>query len=79
MGAKDDPIDHALPVSQRDPTWPLAAKTALELLLCLVTSLYGMKGVVALQDKALEDVALRGNGVITEALKAILGLQQKPV
>lgn len=75
MGAKDDPIDHAIPISQRDPTWPLAARSALELLLCLVTSLYGMKGLVALQGRVLEDPVLRKNALITNAVSTVLGLR----
>ncbi|MDB5431422.1 MAG: hypothetical protein JWP35_2538 [Caulobacter sp.] len=75
MGAKDDPVDHALPISQRDPTWPLAAKSALDLLLCLVTSLYGMHGLVALKGRIEEEPSLRQNGLIREAMKNVLGLQ----
>lgn len=75
MGDKDDPIEHAIPISQRDPTWPLAARNALELLLCLVTSLYGMKGLVELQNRVLDDPELRKNALITEALTTVLGLR----
>jgi hypothetical protein len=75
MGDKDDLIDHAIPISHRDPTWPIAAGSALELLLCLVTSLYGMKGLVDLQNRVLEDPALRNNDLIKRAFTAVLGLR----
>lgn len=74
MGEKDDPIEHAIPISHRDPTFPLAATTALELLLCLVTSLYGLKGLVALREKVLNDSKAQKNRLIAEALSNILGL-----
>ncbi|MDR6530260.1 hypothetical protein J2800_000996 [Caulobacter rhizosphaerae] len=77
MGAKDDPIEHAIPISQRDPTWPLAADSALELLMCLVTSLYGMKGLLALQEKVHEDLVLRKNTLIIRAIEMMLGLRRQ--
>lgn len=75
LGAKDDPIEHAIPISQRDPTFPLAAGNALELLLCLVTSLYGMNGLLALQDKVLSDTKAQRNELIVKALSTVLGLK----
>lgn len=74
MGAKDDPVEHGLPISVRDPTWPLAAGNALELLLCVVTSLYGLKGLRELQDTINEDNTLRHNVPIKAALSNLLAL-----
>jgi hypothetical protein len=76
MGAKDDPIEHALPISNRDPTWPIAAENALELLLCLVTALYGMRGLADLQNRVLVDPKTRSNTHITTALNRILDLRR---
>lgn len=77
MGARDDPIEHRLPISARDPTWPLAADSALELLLCVVTSLYGFKGLRELQDTINQDATLRQNTLIKSALDKLLALGRK--
>ncbi|CAO3417860.1 hypothetical protein [Azospirillum doebereinerae] len=78
MGRKDDEIDVALPVSNRIPTWPIAAAGALELLLCLVTSLYGMKGLRELRDKLHEDAKARQNKLLIAALKSVAALSRSP-
>lgn len=78
MGRKDDEIDVALPISYRMPTWPIAATGALELLLCLVTSLYGMKGLRELYDKLLEDAKARQNKLLLAAFKSVMGLSCSP-
>ena len=74
MGSKDDEIESALPISNRMPTWPVAASSALELLLCLVTALYGMDGLRRLEKTLSEDVAARQNRELINAVNAILGL-----
>jgi hypothetical protein len=74
MGRKDDEIEVALPVSNRMPTWPVAANGALELLLCLVTAIYGMKGLRMLQTDLNEDPAARKNDLLSTALKTVLAL-----
>lgn len=74
MGRKDDEIESALPISNRMPTWPVAATSALELLLCLVTAIYGMDGTRRLRDALNEDVAARKNILLSSALSAVLGL-----
>ena len=38
-------ITGALKMPERNPTWPLPATSSLELLLCLVLSVHGMKGL----------------------------------
>lgn len=77
MGAKDDAIEHSLPISQRDPTWPLSAGNALELLLCLVTSLYGMNGLSNLRDTINGDATLRQNTLLKDAIGNLLSLQRQ--
>jgi hypothetical protein len=74
MGRKDDEIECALPVSNRAPTWPVAARSALELLLCLVTALYGMDGLRRLKVSLDEDVSARQNRQLSIALAAVLDL-----
>jgi hypothetical protein len=78
MGRKDDEIESALPISNRMPTWPVAATSAVELLLCLVTAVYGMQGVEELRTEISEDPAARKNSVLSNAISAILGLRQVP-
>jgi len=75
MGAKDDPVEHGLPISERDPTWPLAAANALELLLCLVMSLYGMSGLARLRDAINAEVSVRRNPRLNEAMDKLLALK----
>ncbi len=74
MGRKDDEIEVALPVSNRMPTWPVAADGALDLLLCLVTAIYGMKGLRELRDALNEDVRARQSQPLTGAFSRVLGL-----
>ena len=76
MGVPDDHIADALPISQRNPTWPLAAGSSLELLLCLVTSLYGMIGLSKLQKKVSEDLMMRNNQLLFSSIEKILLLQR---
>ena len=45
MGSKDKEADVALPLSNRNPTWPLTADDPVELLVCAFVSLYGMDGL----------------------------------
>lgn len=74
MGRKDDEIEIALPVSNRMPTWPVAADGALELLLCLVTAVYGMKGLRELRDTLNQDARARQSQPLTGAFSSVLGL-----
>ncbi|AWN35215.1 hypothetical protein [Methylobacterium radiodurans] len=76
MGRKDDEIEVALPISNRAPTWPLAADGGLELLLCLVTALYGMDGLVALRGTLMEDPAARRIEILRTGFDRILGLRR---
>ncbi len=72
MGARDDPIMHALPLSTRYPTFPLAAESSLELLLCLIVSLYGMNGLSEIRERVLEDAQMRNNKMLCGALNKVL-------
>jgi hypothetical protein len=74
MGRKDDEIESALPISNRMPTWPVAARSGVELLLCLVTAVYGMQGMQDLKIAIGEDVAARKNSALSQAIKNILSL-----
>lgn len=77
MGAKDDPVEHGLPISERDPTWPLAATNALELLLCLVTALHGMDGLARIRDAVNDDPKVRRNELVKTALDKLLALRHE--
>lgn len=74
MGRKDDEVEVALPVSSRMPTWPIAASSALELLLCLLAALYGLEGLRKVRNKLYEDVDLRKNAELKNALTSVLAL-----
>ena len=76
LGEKDNPIEQALPISHRTPTWPLAAENALELLLCLITSLYGMIGLGEIREEIQAEPKLRRDPLIREALGKVLGLNR---
>ena len=62
-------IQYALPTSERYPTFPLAAQSSLELLLCLVASIYGMRGLRELQDAVSVLPSMRGNHILLASLK----------
>jgi len=74
MGRKDDEIEVSLPVSSRMPTWPLGATSALELLLCLVASLYGMDGLRELRNDLFQEPSLRTNPELKAAMLNVLSL-----
>ena len=79
MGVDDMPAIPALPISDRNPTWPLAAESALELLLCLVVSVYGMRGLAAFEGTLEEDVGLRAQVSLGRAVKRIRARQKASV
>lgn len=76
MGKKEDALEHALPISHHVPTWPLAAKSSLELLLCLVTSTYGMAGMLKLKADFAADAQARNNQALVAAVESVLALRQ---
>ena len=76
MGSRDRQMGNALPVPERNPTFPLAAESSLELLLCLVTSIYGMRGLTTLKSSLSEQAAIRRNDTLWRSLDRILGLKR---
>ena len=76
IGPKSNVILEALPISQRNPTWPLPADSSIDLLLCLVTSLYGMNGLTDIAEEVRKDPVMRNYKVLDNALKKILNLQK---
>lgn len=75
FGDKDDPpAPYAIERSVYDPTWPVAAKNSIELLLCLVLSLYGFDEFRNIEAELLTVRAASRNAPLTEAIKAIKAL-----
>ncbi len=74
MGLQAEPIPSALQVPERNPTWPLAATSSLELLLCLVVSIHGMDGLEKFEKRVLSDNAKRQSKQLRDALKKALTL-----
>ena len=72
----DTDIVCALPISPRVPTFPLAAQSSLKLLLCLVTSVYGMTGLEELKSKVDGDPSMRRNTLLRQSIEDILKLKQ---
>lgn len=58
----------ALPISTRNPTFPLSAQSSLELLLCLVISVYGMDGLTKLLSDVSDDPLMRKDKYLYDAL-----------
>ena len=75
IGSREDPIPEALPVPERNPTWPLAASSSLELLLCLVVSVHGMNGLRELKTIMMNDPAMRQDRLLRDAFESVLGIR----
>ena len=76
MGGRDAPIIDALPISHRNPTFPLPAVSSVDLLLCLVTSIHGMRGLKRLKLTASEDSTTRRNRMLWQAFDRLLCLRR---
>ena len=76
LGTRDNSYSHALPISHRYPTFPLAATSSLDLLLCLVTSIHGMRGLRRLRSRVSEDASSRTNKTLSRAFERLLWLQR---
>lgn len=76
LGKKDDPIAQALPYSDRTPTFPVAARNSVELMLCLYMALYGLDEFKMLRNSLMGDAAMRKNIPLMDALKTILTLDR---
>ena len=74
MAARQPPIAQAVPIPDRYPTFPLAAESCVDLLLCLVTSIYGMIGLKELIGSG--DDSIYRNAMLSASLKRIHGLQR---
>ena len=72
MGDRDLPVVQALPITERNPTWPLAASTALELLLCLVASTYGRRGLDWLASEVQQGADIRAQGLLLSSVREAL-------
>ena len=75
MGSRDEVIPGALAVPERNPTWPLVAKSALELLLCLVVSIHGMNGLSQMKSDMMKDVAMRQDRLLQDAIEGVLTIR----
>lgn len=73
----DTDVVYALPISPRFPTFPLVAQSSLELLLCLMTSVYGMDGLKELQSKVSGIPSMRRNTLLRNSIQRILELKQR--
>ena len=76
MAARQKPIEEALAIPDRHPTFPVAAKSSVELLLCLVTSIYGMRGLNRLKSSMSGDATTLRNRTLSRSLDRILRLQR---
>lgn len=70
----DPPVSHAIERSTYDPTWPIAAKNSVELLLCLVLALYGFDEFRKIESEMLTVRAASRNTQLTGAFAAIKAL-----
>ena len=75
IGRRRDVIEGALAIPVGNPTWPLAAESALDLLLCVVLSIHGMNGLRELDRTAKQDIEMREQGeALLPALRRMLNL-----
>ena len=75
IGSREDPIPEALAVPERNPTLPLAASSALELLLCLVVSIHGMNGLSRMRSTMMNDTAMRQDRLLRDAFESVLRIR----
>lgn len=76
LGKKDDPMAHALPFSDRNPTFPIAAETCVELILCLFLALYGMEEFNSLRNELVSMPSNRRLQPLVAALAKIRDLHR---
>lgn len=75
LGRREGEIKGALPIPISAPTWPLAATSAVELLLCVVLSVRGMAGLQDLRKSVVHNSAARQNRVLMGAVENVLLLR----
>ena len=71
LGGRDEEVAQALSFPRRNPTWPMPAKSTLELLLCVVVSLYGMNGLRELREQVSDDPMMRSNEMLRRSIDRI--------
>lgn len=71
MGSRTKDIVNALQVSSKMPIWPLAANNEVELLLCMILSLYGFIGFREIRDAVLTDRRAQRNSALRDALAKV--------
>ena len=75
MGWRGPPEYEAIQVPEHNPTWPLPAKSSLELLLCLVISIQGMIGLRNLKQHIDREGIARQNKLLASAFKRVAAVQ----
>lgn len=70
MGCDRSPVRDSLPISNRYPTFPLLATSSLELLLCLVISIYGISGLSKLEHDLSAEYSTRRNTLLLKSLQS---------
>ena len=78
MGDRDLPVVQALPITERNPSWPLAARTPLDLLLCLVASMYGRRGLWKLETEIQESAGIRAQRLLLTSVREVLNAATHP-
>ena len=78
LGLRENKIDGALQVPERHPSWPFAANSAVELLLCVLISMYGMDGLNKLKKAMDEKVTNRADDELNKAFECMERLRQPP-
>lgn len=74
MGSRNEIIPGALAVPVRNPTWPLAAKSALELLLCLVVAIHGMNGLSQMKSDVRKVAVMRQDRLLLNAIEGVMAI-----
>ena len=75
MGWEGAPAHDAMPVPERNPTWPLAACSSLDLLLCLVVSIHGMVGLRRLKRRIDNQGKAPRNQPLSAAFRKMIARQ----
>lgn len=74
MGNREAPVREAIDRSEANPTWPMPAKCALELLLCLVVSLYGFEGFRQFETLLMASHDAKRNRILGSSIQRVRAL-----
>ena len=74
MGDKDNPIDQAIAIPRRYPTVPLPASSSVDLLLCLILSIYGMRGLQKLWNEMRDRKIAVKNATLSTSIQNLLNI-----